>query len=67
MKGNLNHSNLERLRKYGYCHDIEPEDKDYEVVKFKCIDESELLKKTDYTTGMYSKFNRIVHMDNSSA
>jgi len=55
------------MRKYGYYFEQETEDKGYEVVKFKCIEESEMLKKSDYATSMYSKFNRIVHMDNSSA
>ncbi|CAI2370307.1 unnamed protein product [Moneuplotes crassus] len=49
-----------KMRKYGYYFEQETEDKGYEVIKFKCIKESEMVKKSEYNNGMYSKFNLLL-------
>jgi len=55
------------MRKYGYYFEQESQDKGYEVIKFKWIKQAEIMKKSEYTTNMYSKFNRVVNMENSWA
>jgi hypothetical protein len=57
----------DKLRKYGYYHEPEFEDKEYEIVKFRWIESSEIIPKSDTTTGMYSKFSKIGHIDNPTS
>jgi len=59
----LNGGNLakEKLRKYGYYHGDENEDKNYEVVKFRWIDESEMIRKANYSNGILLFWHLVLH------
>ena len=55
----------EKYRHYGY-HFEDYDNKNYEVIRFKYIESSEMIKKGDNYSGGY-KFNHVVHFDNSCA